>query len=288
MKKIVRPSIDVKLEFKKNTPNPSRLFQSFAKVIEGLNKIDNAIASTIDSTVASTMYLEDIKEGSLIAKIWNELVIGEDEQLDNMENKEDSISNFIKDARSETLKVASKENPNAKDIKEVTDKIEQISRDNGLDISFNSAPLNQIKLASGINEIKTATSSLGKGERFILDNGSDNPRQINNSPDRIDLEEVENLLTKEEMENKFQTYYKIKRPDFLGSSQWEFKNGNEKIIAKITDEEWLKKYQQGEIIVVPQDSLHVEVTKIDKFDKNLELISSRIEVTKVIKVIKTK
>ena len=48
---------------------------------------------------------------------------------------------------------------------------------------------------------------------------------------------------------------KVKKPDFLGESMWEFKYENRTIEAKFSDVAWLQKFRERAVILRPGDAI---------------------------------
>jgi len=77
---------------------------------------------------------------------------------------------------------------------------------------------------------------------------------------------VEEILTKEIIESQSIMILKVKKPDYLGDSKWEFKYENRKLEAKIKNSKWLSDYQQGKIDIRPGSSLRASIRTIVKYD----------------------
>ena len=71
MKKEFNSKFEIRLDFKRETENPSRLFRSFAEIIEGVNKLDYLIAESVNTKVKSKIVLDDIEKGSIIGRFYN-------------------------------------------------------------------------------------------------------------------------------------------------------------------------------------------------------------------------
>lgn len=76
-------------------------------------------------------------------------------------------------------------------------------------------------------------------------------------------------------------------PDYLGESKWECKFGKSPINVTIADKEWLRKFQDREILVQPQDSLRGRVQIEYIYDETNELIDTHYTMIKVIEVMPT-
>lgn len=280
----IKSSFEIKLEFDKNTENPSRLFYSFAEMIDSVNKLDIVIARTINSSISSKIILDDIEKGSILAKLWNELVISEDGKIDNPAPQE-NVKNYLENSRRAAINFVSNNKSSVEDLGKLGSEIAEIAETNKVKETFNYAEPNLIELAKSINEIKNSTDDLNGNEGFILTNSDEKPSEIMKSGgEKIDIEAVEKFLTKEELVNNYEAFYKIKKPDFLGDSQWDFKHGTKSIKVKILHQEWLDQFHKGENVVLPGDSLKVKIKQTNKYNQNGYLISEKIEIIEVLEI----
>ncbi len=101
----------------------------------------------------------------------------------------------------------------------------------------------------------------------------------------ITQDSIEKLLTKERITNREVLILKVKKPDYLGESKWEFQSG--KIIpARVEDFDWLKKFRarNQEAHVLPGDSLKVKVDHSTSYGFEGEIISEDYVIIEVIGV----
>lgn len=284
MKKEIRNQYEIKLEFNKNTENPSRLFYSFAEMIDSINELNIVLAKTIDTSVNSKIILEDIEKGSILAKLYDELVIYENGKIENVESK-CKIEKYLESSRNATLNFISQDKSTVEDLNILKEELNDIATENKVVDTFNYGEPDILDLAKTINKISSSTQPLSEGEQFVIkSNNVETPNVVTKSTTHVNIELLEDSLTKEEFNQDYITYYKIKRPDFLGDSQWDFKYGNRTIKAKITDTEWLEKFKKGEVIVTPGDSLKVKVSQSNKYGANGYLISEKVEIIMVLEV----
>ena len=73
----------------------------------------------------------------------------------------------------------------------------------------------------------------------------------------------------------------MKKPDFLGDSQWEFKHGKKTIRAKVADETWLNTFRKREIDVRPGDALRCIVVVAYDYGHDGELLRERFLIVSV-------
>jgi len=284
MKKEIINKFELKLEFNKDTEDPSRLFRSFADLIDSIKELDTTLAKTINTSISSKIYLNDIEKGSLIGKLWNHLILNDDNKLDDNKITEETINDFIDESRSKSIEFIESGKSEVEDLKKLAKDIDEIANEKGIKDSFNYAEPSILDLAKNLNEINDAVSKLGDDEKFVIKNSKSLTEEISKGTEKINLEDVENALTTEEIKSENIVYYKIRRPDFLGDSQWDFKHGNKSLKVKILHEEWLDDFQKGKVIVVPGDSLKVKIRQNFKYNKNGYLISEKTEIIEVLEI----
>ncbi|QCD61608.1 hypothetical protein [Tenacibaculum maritimum] len=284
MKKELNNKYEIRLDFKRETENPSRLFRAFAEMIESVNSLDFLIAETVNTSVKSKIVLDDIEKGSIIGRFWSALTINEDSKIDNSPDKKE-IEEYIEESRAESLKFISEQKSSVEDLDKLADNLKKIAEEKSLSDSFNYAEPDILKLAKTINKINDSTQELNQDESFELKSNSKTIKNIKSGTDKIDIDAVENALTENEIINETEMIYLIKKPDFLGDSAWSFKHGNKSASIKISHSSWLEEFHSGKIVVVPGDSLKVMVKQTSKYNTNGYLISDKKEIIEVIDVI---
>jgi hypothetical protein len=58
----------IEIQYKKDSENPSRVFQSMSQLIDSLQKTDQHLVKAIDVNIETVLLLEDIQAGSI--KVW--------------------------------------------------------------------------------------------------------------------------------------------------------------------------------------------------------------------------
>ncbi len=77
---------------------------------------------------------------------------------------------------------------------------------------------------------------------------------------------------------------KVKKPDFLGDSKWEFVHESA-IEAKLLDDQWLAKFRNNEIPLQPGSALRVLMHVEVEYGYDKELVSRKYQIVKVYEVI---
>jgi hypothetical protein len=114
-------------------------------------------------------------------------------------------------------------------------------------------PIPVDKVADAIRLISEATQPLKSPDsaRYLSDAGNANF----NLTFSIAPQSFDELVTRETITNQSTMILKVKKPDFLGESMWEFKYENRTIEAKFLDLAWLQKFRERSITLRPGDAL---------------------------------
>ncbi|HML33920.1 MULTISPECIES: hypothetical protein [Sporomusa] len=145
-------------------------------------------------------------------------------------------------------------------------------------------PLKREHLISDLKNVTVATQQLAATDRatFCTNNGV---CSVFNPKFDIPAEVAQQIISSETTENTATIILKVKKPDFLGESQWTFKFGNKTIDAKILDEEWLQDFCNRLFYIGPGDSIRAEVRSLAVYGKNYEVIDEKHSVLRVIEIL---
>jgi hypothetical protein len=256
-----------------------------SSIIEELNKFDKNLCKTISSKVEVDTILEDVEKGSIRIILANILRSIDDEGLAACDVKK-IFGKYLTDARYLMLKFLddnkSDINNSSKLIQLQNDIFELSNTDKNIVLPvFNKISTND--LLENIDGINKAASNLCSTDkmRFNFDNKTVSA-EFN---EKFSLETFEDILTANNFVTENEMILKVKKPDYLGDSKWEFRHGKNSIPAKITDIEWLKKFQNREIDIRPKDAIKCKVKITTKYDSDNEPITTIYEINKVIEVI---
>lgn len=97
--------------------------------------------------------------------------------------------------------------------------------------------------------------------------------------------ELTDLLAARTMVNNNQMILKVKKPDFLGSSMWDFRHEGHPIEAKIADDAWLARFHNNEIAVPPGSALRALVQIEAPYDLDNEALPARYTILEVFEVL---
>ena len=271
---------EIKIDFEKGSPDPSRVFSTMTNLIETFESIDADLAKTIDVSISPVLILEDIESGSLKSFFRNVLESIDDTALKNLDWKK-SVGAYLFKAKYKILEFL-------QDKKEINDRKEIDLLQNDLLLlaeqtnvrglpGYSQIPTN--RLLNGIKQISFATQYLKKEDKveFTTTDGT----VSFNKEFKYDSEFIESILTKETLINKSAMVLKVKKPDYLGESMWDFKHGERPIQAKINDVEWLNKFQNRTYDLRPGDSIKAIVEIRTSYGFKNELIATHHYIVKV-------
>lgn len=267
------------IDFEKNTPNPQRVFQAAEAMITALQGLDHALCASVDSKIEPVMMLEDIEAGSIKAWLSNQLTRVDDGALKDLEWKP-LIGKYLVRAKYAVIRWGNKEGVDG-GLVGLAKELRTIAAETDFKHIPDYAPPSVSDLADGIRKIDKSKSYLQSGDRMALTSDTEGEVGFNLSVVWTE-EELSNLAVKETTKfEKMPMILIVKRPDYLGSSKWDFRFGKKAISAKIEDVKWLTKFQNRNIDIRPGDALRCLVTIEQRYGFDNELIIEDHTVTEV-------
>ncbi|MDB9513799.1 hypothetical protein PN499_21610 [Kamptonema animale CS-326] len=273
-----------KLEFVRDSENPSRVFSTFLKLIDFCKTTDKYLLDALDADIEPAFVLSDIEEGSISVWFKNVFKLQEDIRSDlNL----DSVSGFLIQAKRVIVAFLRERNTISKpsEISKLQKELLQLST--GVENSrlLVYAPLSQKDLLSSIDKYQSAINELQPGDKLsYLYENSQLPLNTNFN---IVADVRDELLTKETKVTQSEMILKIKKPDYLGESKWEFKYDKKIIEAKVDDLEWVEKFRNKEIAIQPGDAIKAIVEITTKYDADYKVFSIKYSILHVTEIIAT-
>lgn len=256
-----------------------------AGLIESIQSIDSHLGACVGVGVRTSLVLEDIEATSLKAKLKSTIEAIPDEHLKSGDIKK-LIGHYLLKGKHKILDWCSNRN-------EITTREEVKQLENDLQLLAESTNIKQIPAYSSINtanlltdiaEIKNALNYLGADDQATLRSPEGisqyNPKLV--VPDRI----VQEIVTRETLASTSERIIKVKKPDYLSQSRWVFKYSGHMIEAKISDADWLLKFQSKEVHLQPGDSLKALLREEVSYGYDSEIVHTEYEVVKVMGVIR--
>jgi hypothetical protein len=275
----------VEIDFEPETGyDPARVFKSMSQLIDAFRNIDMHLVSSINSSIEPILMLEDIEAGSLRTWLRNrlDLLPGDDVLKDGDWKKvvgyylvkcKHIIVRFIEGKATITTQ---------SDVRSLEAELLAAAKETQALRIPAYEPIKRRDLLEGIQEVSRALAHLegSDGASLITTDG----KTGFNLDFRITDQTIEDLTVEENLSHEEEMILKVKKPDFLGESKWEFIY-ERSIEVKIEDSEWLIKFQNGEEPISPGDSLRAKVHVDVKYGYNREIVSRDYRITKVIRIL---
>lgn len=274
----------IKIDFEKGSRNPSRIFTTMSNLVDTFQVIDTEFAKSIDSKITSVLLLEDIESGSLKSFFKNILESVDDNALKAGDWKK-VVGTYLLKVKYILLSFLKDKDKidNRIQVEGLQNDILKLAEDTDVRDLPGYAPIPMERLLYSIYRLSNSVKNLSEKDdaKYISNEGA---VSINKNFD-YDSEAVENLLTKETLSNKIEMILKVKKPDYLGESMWEFKHGDRAIQAKIIDTNWLNNFHLRKFDIRPGDSLRAIVETRVKYGFSGEVIAVHNFVSEIKEII---
>jgi len=275
----------LEVNFKKGTESPARVFRTIHEMIDAFQVLDEHLVSSIDIRIEPVLLLEDIKSGSVKTWLATKLRAIPDDAIYHLDWKrlvgyyllrgKYRIVNFLEGTTTIT---------NVDQIKSLQDDLHILAKETGVRMLPDYKPIEPRLLLGDISNISSSLSHLSADDKASYITREDKVGfnlEFKLSPESIEELFVQEVLTRENV-----LIMKVKKADFLGDSMWEFRFGDRNIVVKISDKEWLEKFQTNKIIIQPGDAIRGVVGISDKYDAEHNLIGHSYDLLSVTEVIK--
>lgn len=274
----------VSIEYNVGTPDPGRVFRSMARLISAFSALDAALESSVGLKGAPTILLEDIQAGSLKAWLRNGLEAIDDEALADLSIKR-AIGGFLVRGKRRLLE-ALKENPRLEtreDVRRIQSVVATVAEESGVGRLPMYTPPSTDRLLRAASHVSEAVAELAPDDsaKYVTDEGS---VEISRAF-ATTKEQIESVLTRESRSSTGEMILKVKKPDYLGTSMWEFRHGDHNWAARIEDVEWLQRFQSRQVDVRPGDSLRAIVRTDVRYGYQNEVVSEHRTLLQVLETL---
>ncbi len=281
----VKADYCLEVNYRKESEKPSRVFKAVSDLIEAFQEIDNDLVKTIDVNIETVILLEDVQAGSIRVWLRNSLKLIPDDAAYNLDWKP-IVGQYLVRAKKFMVNFLEKKTTisNAQEIVPLQNDIYSLAETTKVRWLPVYNKIQPKQLLDGLQRISAGLANLTEGDSasYII---PDEPRAEFNLTFSIAPESIEELLAKDTLSSENEMILKIKKPDYLGESMWDFRHGKGTISASVVDAEWLEKFQSRKVTVQPQDSIRAIVKIINKYDEDGELIATHYDILKVLEVI---
>lgn len=274
----------LRIEFQRDSRDPSRVFRSMTALIEAFAALDRELVQSIDVHVEPIVLLEDIEASSL--KVWLKTVL---EAVDDTGLKEGSwrkvVGAFLHKAKYRIIDWTQGKTSitDRSDIQQLEAELLRSAEETDIRRLPAYMPVPSDRLLRSLQAINNSLAQLSNADKAELQTPEGTVPF--NMGFAITPTSLRDLIVKESLSNEQTLIIKVKKPDYLGASMWEFRYGQHAIEAKIVDVEWLRKFQNREIDVRPQDALRATVNVVTYYGYDGEVVDTDYQIFRVLQVI---
>jgi hypothetical protein len=270
------------IDFKKGEASPTRVFTAATDFIHAFEAMDQALTSSIDTSIETVMVLEDVEAGSL--KVWlrNALNSTDDQALKDIDWKP-AVGKYLVRAKYMILEWID-DDKTPRSLPDLRKDIAKLAQETDVRHLPDYSPPDPAALIDATRQIQTGKERLSAEDKVYL--LTDGKRVDMDLSVKIDLEELADLATKETITTPAsEMILAVKRPDYLGNSKWDLRHGRRPLSARISDDSFLSKFQGRKVDVRTGDALRCRVSVEMRYGFDNELISESFVVTEVLEVL---
>jgi hypothetical protein len=273
--------------FEKGSGDPRRIFDAASELIDGFEELDSAITGSVDASVRPLMVLEDIEAGSIRVFLSSFLKRIDDKALSDGEYKK-ALGPALVDAKYAAIAYLDKDRDQAeKDKDDLRELLRKLAAGSDLRKLGDYPPIHPAKLVAALDTIQDAKRLLGPKDQLLLEAPDREPYKADLSQtwDPSDVIKTESTTTEQHSEGEI--ILTIRKPDLLGGSKWQFTRGKYPVSAHIADEDWLDQFHNRKVPGLQSgDAMRCQVKFTYIFDDKGTMIEERVEIIKVIEIIK--
>lgn len=280
---LMRPAdaeFGVTIDFVRGESDPVQVFTAMAEMLSAFSEMDRILIGAVAPDAAPITVIEDVEAASITTWIKNKLEKVDDQAIKEFDLKQ-QIGVYAVKAKYRVLRFL-----NEREQKEKTQRLQQLQEDL-TELAAQSAtqllppPVNVTALIPSMNQVQAAKARLRNGERVTIksDREPDCPLDTSSTEPIVGPSETPAPLN--EAKGEMELLLLVRKVDFIGKSQWEFRHGKSPILANIEDADWLDRFHKGFERIVPGASLRVTVRYKHDYDGRGMIIDSEYDVVKV-------
>lgn len=279
-------TFEITIDFEKHSERPSRVFDAMARMIDSFQVVDADLLMPFDVRAETFLILEDIKTGSLRSVLTTMLRSIDDESLKSGDWKK-VIGDYLVKSKYRMLHFLEnkKQITERAEIESLALEIHKLAIETDVKQIPSYKPVSLALLLRDIQEITVSLQPLKLSDTATFNSGRGEIRF--NQAFQYHQDAIEALLTKETKTLERPEKLKVKKPDYLGESMWEFIFQGRVITAKLVDHNWLLSFQSRKVDVRPGDALSVVLQTEINFGFQGEEISVHYRVVKVDEIIRS-
>lgn len=285
-----RPHADFALviDFRKDSPNPGRIFRAAEEMLGAFEELDRDLVSSIDTTIEPVLTLEDIEAGSL--KVWLRYALRLAEEVDDDALKKldwkPQVGKYLVRAKHIMIDFLNRatEITDRADFEKISKSLADMAAETDVLHLPAYHPLPPANIARHLEILARSKAALGEGDSLSYESEEESAAfdmTVDVAPGSFD-----ELLTRETIVSRLEMILAVRRPDYLGEAQWEFRHNKKPIPARIEDSPWLERFQTRQLEVRPGDALRARVRQEIQYGYDNEVVSERYFIEQVTEIIR--
>jgi len=274
----------VQIDFQRGTERPERVFQAMTDLIHTFRHIDQDLSSSIATTIQSKLILQDIETGSVRARLKSMLETIDDEGLKELDWKK-LVGSYLVKGKYKIIKFLEEKEKieNRKQVEDLRQSLIYLAEETNIKSLPFYSPISEARLLKDLQSLGNAVMPLVEND-IVKFSGNGEILELNKNF-MVLPETIEEILTERVITGKYEIILKVKKPDYLGQSMWEFKHEGKLIPAKVLHVDWLQKFQKKEVTLGPGDSIRAIVEVKVNYDRYGEVINSHYTIIEVKEII---
>jgi hypothetical protein len=269
----------IEIDFQPGTDAPSRVFKTITALIEAFQIVDHQLAESV-ARIEPVLLLENIETGSIIVWLRNKLELLDDDALKSGDWKK-VVGTYLVRAKYVMIDFINKRSTISSkvEVEELQAELLEAAKETNVLMIPVYHPLPLPQVLDCVKLLGEATHELRPEDtaKYLSDSGN---AQFNASFS-ISPETLQQLVTREVIVTRIPMILKVKKPDFLGESMWEFRHENRTIEAKVLDEVWLEKFRHRSIVLKPGDAIKAVVESEVNYSFEGDVVSASHKIIKV-------
>ncbi|MDP2354486.1 MAG: hypothetical protein Q8M31_00260 [Beijerinckiaceae bacterium] len=261
----------------------ARIFEIAADLIRAFEEFDDVVIASVDSSIRTSLILDDVEKSSLKVFLRNLLRAVDDQAIKELDWKP-AVGKYLVEAKYAAIRWLDSDPTHQKlNVRDLTAELRDLAAKTEARHLPDYPPVNAARLAQPLDKIQRAKAKFKEGERLTI--------TLDATEFQVDLRQTWSPLdyvpddTEQQLSNTVDMVLIIRKPDFLGKSQWQFRHGRSDIYARITDETWLSEFQSGIHTIKPGDGLRTTVKFDYRYAKDGTLTEQKTEIVRVYSII---
>lgn len=283
---IVPPDSDIvfTISFDATSGSAAHVFDLAADLIRSLQGIDDVLIQSIDAKIETMLVLEDLQKSSVRVFLRTVLAKVDDDALKSLDWKQ-QVGRYLVKGKYAAIRWLDGEAPNKGEhqMSDLTEEIARLAQESDVRHLPDYPRPNPTRFAQALDRLQETKAKFGENEELTITLGKDQYR-VDLSQTWLPSDFSTATEDEKKLSNEQDMYLIIKKPDFLGTAQWQFKHGKTIINATIEHDDWMDRFKSGDFPLRPGDALHVRMRLDYTYNPKGDLIDTKMRIVHVFEV----